>query len=102
MALSFSFIECDECRETHEFLRNWTSGINTEDLLNPAYWNHKNNKSQLFLLAGDEFDYFYFLTKTEPFSEKVVIAYKKLGNAKNYIKVAGYDMAVGHLLLDSF
>jgi len=62
----------------------------------------EKNKSQLSLLVGDEFDYFYFLTKTEPFSEKVVIAYKKLGNAKNYIKVAGYDLAVGHLLLDSF
>jgi hypothetical protein len=32
-------------------------------------------------------------------SDKVVIAYKKRGNAENYIKEAKYDMAVGHLLL---
>ena len=35
-------------------------------------------------------------------SEKVVIAYEKRGNAENYIKEAKYDMAVGHLLLQSF
>jgi len=32
----------------------------------------------------------------------VVIAYKKRGNAENYIKEARYDMAVGRLLLKSF
>jgi len=32
----------------------------------------------------------------------VVIAYKKRGNAENYIKEAKYDMAVGRLLLKSF
>jgi len=35
-------------------------------------------------------------------SEKVVISYKKRGNAENYIKEAKYDMAVGHPLLKSF
>jgi hypothetical protein len=35
-------------------------------------------------------------------SEKVVIAYEKRGNTKNYIKETKYDMAVGNLLLRSF
>ena len=30
------------------------------------------------------------------------ISYEKRGNAENYIKEAKYDMAVGHLLLQSF
>ena len=42
------------------------------------------------------------MTNTELPSEKVVIAYEKRGNAENYIKEAKYDMAVGHLLLQSF
>jgi hypothetical protein len=57
---------------------------------------------QLSFLEGDEFEYFYFVTNTEIASEKVVIAYEKRGNAENYIKEAKYDMAVGHLLLQSF
>jgi len=57
---------------------------------------------QLSLLEGDEYEYFYFVTNTEMPSEKAVIAYEKRGNAENYIKEAKYDMAVGHLLLQSF
>ncbi|MBK5262751.1 MAG: transposase, partial [Peptostreptococcaceae bacterium] len=44
----------------------------------------------------------FFVTNTELPSEKVVISYKKRGNAENYIKEAKYDMSVGHLLLKSF
>ena len=76
----------------------------------PAYclsWRTRPGKPekdrlQLSLLEGDEFEYFYFVTNTEMPSEKVVIAYEKRGNAENYIKEAKYDMAVGHLLLQSF
>jgi len=32
----------------------------------------------------------------------VVIVYEKRGNAENYIKEAKYNMAIGHLLLQSF
>ena len=32
----------------------------------------------------------------------MVISYEKRGNAENYIKEAKYDMAIGHLLLQSF
>ena len=35
-------------------------------------------------------------------AEKAVITYEKRGNAEKYIKEAKYDMAVGHLLLQSF
>ena len=62
----------------------------------------EKDRSQLSFLEGDEFEYFYFVTNTELPSEKVVIAYEKRGNAENYIKEAKYDMAVGHLLLQSF
>ncbi len=47
-------------------------------------------------------EYFYFVTNTEQPTEKVVIAYEKRENSGNYIKEAKYDMAAGHLLLQSF
>ncbi|MDM2983422.1 transposase [Citrobacter sp. CK197] len=59
-------------------------------------------RAQLSLLEGSEYDYFFFVTNTTLLSEKVVIYYEKRGNAENYIKEAKYDMAVGHLLLKSF
>ena len=62
----------------------------------------EKERAQLSLLAGSEYDYFFFVTNTELPSEKVVISYEKRGNAENYIKEAKYDMAVGHLLLKSF
>ena len=62
----------------------------------------EKERAQLSLLEGDEYQYFYFVTNTELPSEKVVIAYEKRGNSENYIKEAKYDMAVGHLLLQSF
>ena len=62
----------------------------------------EKERTQLSFLEGDEFEYFYFVTNTELPSEKVIITYEKRGNAENYIKEAKYDMAVGHLLLQSF
>jgi hypothetical protein len=62
----------------------------------------EKDRLQLSLLEGDEYEYLYFVTNTEMPSEKVVITYEKRGNAENYIKEAKYDMAVGHLLLQSF
>ena len=54
-------------------------------------------------LEGEEYDYFFFVTNKSDFlSEEVVLFYEKRGNAENYIKEAKYDMAVGHLLLQSF
>ena len=55
------------------------------------------------LLEGEEYDYFYFVTnRTDLSSEEVVLFYEKRGNCENYIKEAKYNMAVGHLLLQSF
>jgi hypothetical protein len=62
----------------------------------------EKDRLQLSLLEGDEYEYFYFVTNTKLPTEKVVITYEKRGNAENYIKEAKYDMAVGHLLLQSF
>ena len=62
----------------------------------------ENERAQLCLLEGSEYDYFFFVTNTDLESEDVVLSYEKRGNAENYIKEAKYDMSVGHLLLKSF
>ena len=62
----------------------------------------ENERAQLSLLEGSEYDYFFFVTNTDLESEAVVLSYEKRGNAENYIKEAKYDMSVGHLLLKSF
>ena len=62
----------------------------------------EQERAQLSLLEGAEYEYFSFVTNAALLSEKVVISYEKRGNAENYIKEAKYDMAVGHLLLKSF
>lgn len=62
----------------------------------------ENERAQLCLLEGSEYDYFFFVTNTDIESEAVVLSYEKRGNAENYIKEAKYDMSVGHLLLKSF
>ena len=53
----------------------------------------EKNETQLSLLEGDEYEYFFFVTNTELSAEKVVISYEKRGNAENYIKEAKYDIA---------
>lgn len=62
----------------------------------------ENERAQLCLLEGSEYDYFFFVTNTDLESEAVVLSYEKRGNAENNIKEAKYDMSVGHLLLKSF
>jgi hypothetical protein len=99
---SVSFSRGDEGRETTELvmkLDTWDKDRRfvVSRILKPAKY-----RSQLSFLDGSDFEYFYFVTNTELPSEKVVIAYEKRGNAENYIKEAKYDMAVGHLLLQSF
>ena len=101
-APSISFIKGEEGRETTELvtrLDTWNKDRRfvVSRVLKPA-----KDRSQLSFLEGSDFEYFYFVTNTELPSEKVVIAYEKRGNTENYIKEAKYDMAVGHLLLQSF
>ena len=62
----------------------------------------EKDRKQLSFLEGEDYDYFFFVTNTEQSSEEVVEFYEKRGNCENYIKEAKYDMAVGHLLLQSF
>jgi hypothetical protein len=65
----------------------------------------KNEKdgAQLSFLEGEDYDYFFFVTNDmELSSEEVVEFHEKRGNCENTIKEAKYDMAVGHLLLQSF
>jgi hypothetical protein len=62
----------------------------------------EKDRKQLSFLEGEEYDYFFFVTNTELSSVEVVEFYEKRGNCENYIKEAKYDMAVGHLLLQSF
>jgi hypothetical protein len=61
----------------------------------------EKDKKQLSFLEGEDYDHFFFVTNTEQSSEEVVEFYEKRGNCENYIKEAKYDMAVGHLLLQS-
>jgi Transposase DDE domain group 1 len=109
-APSISFIKGDEGRETTELftkLYTWDKGrrfvvSRVLPVLAARPGKPEKERRQLSFLEGDEFEYFYFVTNTELPSEKVIITYEKRGNAENYIKEAKYDLAVGHLLLQSF
>jgi len=97
-----SFTKGEEGRETTELdtkLDTWKKDRRfiVSRVLKPV-----KDRSQLSFLEGSDFEYFYFVTNTELPSEKIVITYEKRGNSENYIKEAKYDMAVGHLLLQSF
>ena len=62
----------------------------------------EKDRAQISFLEGEESNYSFFVTNTELLAEEVVDYYQKRGNCENYIKEAKYDMAVGHLLLQSF
>jgi len=100
---SVVFVTGEEGRETTEL----TTALNTWNkarrfVVSRVLKNEKDRK-QMSLLEGEEYDYFFFVTnRTDLSSEEVVLFYEKRGNAENYIKEAKYDMAVGHLLLQSF
>jgi hypothetical protein len=100
---SVVFVTGEEGRETTEL----TTALNTWDkarrfVVSRVLKDEKDRK-QISLLEGEEYDYFFFVTnKSDLSSEKVVLFYEKRGNCENYFKVAKYDMAVGHLLLQSF
>jgi len=101
-APTISFTKGDEGRETTELVTKLDTWNKERRFVVSRVLKPENDRLQLSLLEGDEYEYFYFVTNTELPSEKVVIAYEKRGNAENYIKEAKYDMAVGHLLLQSF
>jgi hypothetical protein len=101
-APTISFTKGDEGRETTELVTKLDTWDKDRRFVVSRVLKPAKDRSQLSFLEGSDFEYFYFVTNTELPSEKVVIAYEKRGNAENYIKEAKYDMAVGHLLLQSF
>jgi hypothetical protein len=62
----------------------------------------EKDRKQLSFLESEAYDYFFFVTNTELSRKEVVEFYQKRGNCENYIKEGKYDMAVDHLLLQSF
>ena len=101
-APSIVFVKGDEGRETTELFTQLNTWDKDRRFVVSRVLKPEKDRAQLSLLEGDEYEYFFFVTNTELPSEKVVISYEKRGNAENYIKEAKYDMAVGHLLLQSF
>ena len=99
---TISFTKGDGGRETTELVTKLDTWDKNRRFVVSRVLKPEKDRLQLSLLEGDEYEYFYFATNTELPSEKVVISYEKRGNAENYIKEAKYDMAVGHLLLQSF
>jgi hypothetical protein len=100
---SVVFVTGEERRETTEL----TTALNTwgkaRRFVVSRVLKDEKDRKQMSLLEGEEYDYFYFVTnRTDLSSEEVVLFYEKRGNTENYIKEAKYDMAVGHLLLQSF
>ena len=100
---SVVFVTGEEGRETTEL----TTALNTWDkarrFIVSRVLKDEKDRQQMSLLEGEEYEYFYFVTnRTDLSSEEIVLFYEKRGNAENYIKEAKYDMAVGHLLLQSF
>ena len=102
IAPTISFTKGDEGRETIEFFTKLDACDKERRFVVLRVLKPEKERTQLSFLEGNEYEYFYFVTNTELPSEKVVIAYERRGNAENYIKEAKYDMAVGHLLLQSF
>jgi len=100
-APNIAFTKGDEGRETTELVAKLDTWDKDRKFVVFRILKPKKDSMQLSFL-DDEFEYFYSVTNTEMPSEKVVIAYEKRCNAENYIKEAKYDMAVGHLLLQSF
>jgi hypothetical protein len=96
------YITGEEGRETTELFTKLDTWDKDKRFVVARVLKPAKDRSQLSFLEDSDYEYFYFVTNTELPSEKVVIVYEKRGNAENYIKEAKYDMAVGHLLLQSF
>jgi len=99
---SITFVTGESSRETTEFVTALNTWKKDRRFVVSRVLKDEKDRAQLSFLEGEEYDYFFFVTNTEQSSEEVVDFYKKRGNCENYIKEAKYDMAVGHLLLQSF
>jgi hypothetical protein len=99
---SILFITDEEGCETTELITALNTWGKTRRFVVSRVLKDEIDRKQLSFLEGEEYDYFFFVTNTELSSVEVVEFYEKRGNCENYIKEAKYDMAVGHLLLQSF
>jgi len=99
---SVVFVKGPEGRETAELFIKPNKWEKEKRFVVSRVLKPEKERTQICLLEGSEYDYFFFVTNKDLESEEVVISYEKRGNAENYIKEAKYDMAVGHLLLKSF
>jgi len=99
---STTFVTGESGRETTEFVTALNTWEKDRRFVVSRVLKDEKDRAQLSFLEGEEYDYFFFVTNTEQSSEEVVDFYEKRGNCENYIKEAKYDMAVGHLLLQSF
>jgi hypothetical protein len=99
---SITFVTGEAGRETTEFVTALNTWEKDRRFVVFRVLKEKKDRAQLSFLEGEDYDYFFFVTNTEQSSEEVVEFYEKRGNCENYIKEAKYDMAVGHLLLQSF
>lgn len=99
---SILFVKGNEGRETTELFTRLNKWSKERRFVVSRVLKPEKDRMQLSLIEGEEYQYFFFVTNTEMFSEQVVISYEKRGNCENYIKKAKYDMAVGHLILKSF
>ena len=99
---SITFVTGESGRETTELVTALNTWEKDRRFVVSRVLKDEKDRAQLSFLEGEEYDYFFFVTNTEQSSEEVVEFYEKRGNCENYIKEAKYDMAVGHLLLQSF
>ncbi len=99
---SITFGTGESGRETAEFVTALNTWEKDRRFVVSRVLKDEKDRAQLSFLEGEEYDYFFFVTNTELSSEEMVDFYQKRGNCENYIKEAKYDMAVGHLLLQSF
>ncbi len=99
---SVVFVTGEAGRETTGLVTALNTWDNARRFVVSRVLKDEKDRAQISFLEGESYDYFFFVTNTEQSSEEVVEFYEKRGNCENYIKEAKYDMAVGHLLLQSF
>jgi len=87
------FVLGEEGRETTELVTALNTWKEDRRFVVSRVLKDEKDRRQLSFLKGDAYDYCFFITNTELFSEEVVDLYQKRGNCKNYIKEAKYDMA---------
>jgi hypothetical protein len=100
---SITFVTGEGGRETTEFVTALNTWKEDRRFVVSRVLKDEKDRKQLSFLEGEAYDYFFFVTNDMELSPEEVVEFnEKRGNCENYIKEAKYDMAVGHLLLQSF